>query len=314
MFIEFNVEHTVMSILAEEARKYKRTISDEVIELIKEVTSQDGFQPLQTIININVGSNTTISIIIKDIDMLETLTEHSNITGQSLQNYMANLTKFISNYILNKRTDKNYTIGGGFKFNTPQDNINFNPRFANSVHSSKFVSPIDLNGYDFNGQQGFAQTSTRDFNTIRSIISDVFNQQYSSYSIKLEQVYELPNQVILKTNDEERFNEYKKNINDSYQLLVEFIRRLILSDIKQYNTLLDKINNNKHSIYEFTITLSDTCSPLEFLRYKKKHDNWKVRKSKKGYLSKWKICLYFSKEQNGICYQYPEIIREDEND
>lgn len=299
MIIEFNVEYPVFTIIAEEAKKAKRTISDEVIELIRETISQDGFKPFDTVININTSIEATITVIVKEIDMLETLVEHSNVIGLSLSNYMANLTKFITNRICNQRIDNNHHI------NT---DCFVNPRFVNSDHSTKFVSPIDLNAYDFNAQQGFDKTATKDLDTISSIILDVFKQQ-CSYSIKLSSVSKLPNDIVLRTNDEASFNEYKNDVTNWYMLLATFIARLVNSDIEQYNSLKDKVIKHKDLMYyEFTISLSGICSPLEYLRNKQYKNMWRVTKSK-GSLTKWRLYLVYNDKEDKVNIYFPSIIR-----
>ena len=305
MIIEFNVEYTVFTTIAEEAIKAKRTISDEVIELIKEVTSQDGFKPQSTILSINstASINATISVIFfneNEIDLIKTLIEHSNVLGLSLSNYMANLTKFIVNYIRIKRIDKNYRIGNDYSIN---------PRFTNSDHSTEFVSPIDLSAYNFNAHQGFDKTSPKDFNTISSIVMEVFKQPYS-YSIKLKNVYDLPNDIILKTNDVERFEEYKKDITDWYTLLATFITKLMYSDIERYNSLKDNIIKQKDLIYEFTISLTGVVSPLEYLRIKQEKNMWSVTKTS-GALSNWKLYLAYNEKEEKVSIYFPNIIRID---
>lgn len=298
MIIEFNVEYSVFTIIAEEAKKAKRTISDEVIELIREVISQDGFKPQSTLLSINstYSINATISVIIKEIDIAETLVEHSNILGLLLSNYMANLTKFIANYIRNKRIDENYHIGS---------DCSINPSFTNST---EFVSPIDLNAYNF-AHQGFDKTSPKDFNTISSIVMEVFKQPYSC-SIKLKNVYDLPNDIILKTNDVERFEEYKKYITDWYTLLATFITKLMYSDIERYNSLKDNIIKQKDLMYEFTISLTGVVSPLEYLRIKQEKDRWSAKKTS-GSLSNWKLYLAYNEKEEKVNIYFPNIIRID---
>jgi hypothetical protein len=310
MIIEFNVEYTVFTTIAEEATKAKRTISEEVIELIKEVTSQDGFKPQSTILSINstASINATISVIFfneNEIDLIKTLIEHSNVLGLSLSNYMANLTKFIVvNYIRIKRIDNNYRIGSDYSIN---------PRFTNSECSTKFISPIDLNAYNFNAHQGFDKTSSNDWITISSIMMEVFKQQYP-YSIKLSSAYELPSDIVLKTNDVERFDEYKKDITDWYVLLATFIAKLMNSDIEEYNGLKDKVIEYKNHLYcKFLIAFTGIYSPLEYLRIKQEKDRWRVTKSK-GSLHKWNLYLVYNEKEDKVNIYFPNIIRIDDNE